>query len=126
MMKKESTFAIYIVNKVISFLTHKEFLKPEEKKKSVKPKIMVKERNKYFMHACMFCHSVISNSLQLMDCSPPDSSVLSIFPSKNTGVGCHFLLQRILPTQESNLCLLHWQRDSFFTTETAEKSLNSL
>ena len=29
------------------------------------------------------------------------------FPGKNAGVGCHFLLQRILPTQGSNLCLLH-------------------
>ena len=27
-------------------------------------------------------------------------------PCKNTGVGCHFLLQEIVPTQESNLCLL--------------------
>ena len=37
------------------------------------------------------------------------------FPGKNTGVGCHFLLQRILPTQGWNpclLCLLHWQADS--------------
>ena len=34
------------------------------------------------------------------------------FPSKNTGVGCHFLLQRIFLTQGSNPCLrhLHWQR----------------
>ena len=31
---------------------------------------------------------------------------------KNTGVGCHFLLQGTLPTQESNLHLLHWQADS--------------
>ena len=31
------------------------------------------------------------------------------FPSKNTGVGCYFLLQGIFPTQGSNLCLLHWQ-----------------
>ena len=33
-------------------------------------------------------------------------------PGKNTGVGCHFLLQWLFPTQESNprlLCLLHWQ-----------------
>jgi len=33
-------------------------------------------------------------------------------PGKNTGVGCHVLLQGILPTQGSNpalLCLLHWQ-----------------
>ena len=28
------------------------------------------------------------------------------FPSKNTGVGCHFLLQENFPTQGSNLCLL--------------------
>ena len=34
-----------------------------------------------------------------MDCSPPDSSVHGIFPSKNTGVGCHFLLQQIFPSQ---------------------------
>ena len=36
-------------------------------------------------------------------------------PSKNTGVGCHFLLEGIFPTQESNLHLciiLHWQADS--------------
>ena len=32
------------------------------------------------------------------------------FPGKNTGVGCHFLLQGLLPSQGSNprvLCLLH-------------------
>ena len=29
------------------------------------------------------------------------------FPVKNTGVGCHFLLQGIFPTQESNPGLLH-------------------
>ena len=29
------------------------------------------------------------------------------FPGKNTGVGFHFLLQRIFPTQGSNPCLLH-------------------
>ena len=36
-------------------------------------------------------------------------------PSKNIGVGCHALLQGILPTQESNPCLLdllHWQAGS--------------
>ena len=33
-------------------------------------------------------------------------------PGKNTGVGCHFLLQGIFPTQGLNLCLLHWQADS--------------
>ena len=34
------------------------------------------------------------------------------FPSKYSGVGCHFLLQRIFSTQESNLHLLNWQADS--------------
>ena len=37
------------------------------------------------------------------------------FPGKNTGVGCHCLLQGIFLTQGSNLrlCrLLHWQADS--------------
>ena len=38
-----------------------------------------------------------------MDCSPPDS----YSPGKNTGVGCHFLLKGIFPTQGSNLGLLH-------------------
>ena len=42
-----------------------------------------------------------------MDCSLPGSSVHGIFPGKNTGVGCHFLLQEILPTQGLNLGLLH-------------------
>ena len=34
------------------------------------------------------------------------------FPGENSGVGCHFLLQGIFPTQGSNLSLLHWQVDS--------------
>ena len=38
-----------------------------------------------------------------MDCSPPGSSVHEDSPGKNTGVGCHALLQGIFPTQESNL-----------------------
>ena len=36
-------------------------------------------------------------------------------PGKNTGVGCHFLLQGIFQTQGWNphlLCLLHWQPGS--------------
>ena len=49
-----------------------------------------------------------------MDCSPPGSSPLDS-PGKNTGVGCHSLLQGIFWTQGSNPCLLqllHWQADS--------------
>ena len=32
------------------------------------------------------------------------------FPGKNTGVGCHFLLQSIFPTQRLHPCLLHLKR----------------
>ena len=34
------------------------------------------------------------------------------FPGKNTGEGCHFLLQGIFPILGLNLCLLLWQTDS--------------
>ena len=50
-----------------------------------------------------------------MDCSLPGSSVHGNSPGKITGVGCHFLLQGIFPSQGMNLCLLHllhWQADS--------------
>ena len=49
-----------------------------------------------------------------LDYSLPGSSVDGI-SNKNTGEGCHFLLQGIFPTQRSNLRLLHllpWQADS--------------
>ena len=35
----------------------------------------------------------------LMDCSPPGSSDHRDSPGKNTGVGCHALLQGIFPTK---------------------------
>ena len=43
----------------------------------------------------------------LIDCSLPGSSVQWDSSSKNTGVGCHALLQRIFLTQGSSLGLLH-------------------
>ena len=42
-----------------------------------------------------------------MDCSPPGSSVHGDSPGKNTGVGCHALLQGIFPAQGSNPGLQH-------------------
>ena len=41
-----------------------------------------------------------------MDCSLQGSSIHGDSPGKNTGVGCHALLQRILPTQGMNLHFL--------------------
>ena len=43
-----------------------------------------------------------------MDCSLPGSSVDGESPGEDTGVGCHFLLQRIFPTQGSNPGLPHY------------------
>ena len=42
-----------------------------------------------------------------MDCRLPGSSVHGDSPGKNTGVGCHALLQGIFPTQGLNPGLLH-------------------
>ena len=53
------------------------------------------------------CAQLCPTLCDLMDCSLPGSSVRGIYPGKNTGVGCHFLLQGIILTQESNPHLLH-------------------
>ena len=47
-------------------------------------------------------HSVMSDSLGPHRLLCPWNS-----PGRYTGVGCHFLLQEIFPTQGLNLCLLH-------------------
>ena len=60
----------------------------------------------YIKYICVFNHSVTS-LCNPMDCSLPGSSVHGDSPGKNTGVGCHALLQGIFPTQGSNLGLLH-------------------
>ena len=45
------------------------------------------------------CECLVTQSCPTLcdptDYSPPGSSVHGIFPGKNTGVGCHFLLQHI-------------------------------
>ena len=64
------------------------------------------------------CCAVLS-CIQLF-VTPMDAKSTRLFcpwnsPGKNTGVGCHFLLQGTFPTQGLNsslLYLLHWQRDS--------------
>ena len=71
-----------------------------------------------FFHPEYVCVCVcVLSSVQLFvtptSCSPAGSSVHCVFPGKNIGVGCHFLLQRIFLTQGYNLCLLHWQANSF-------------
>ena len=60
-----------------------------------------------------------------MDVAPPGSSVHGIFPGKNGGMGCHFLLQEVFPTQGSNPHLLYWQVDSLPLSHHLPKFLQS-
>ena len=57
-------------------------------------------------------HSVVSDSLQFHGLQPSRLLCPWDFPEKNTGVGCHFLLQGIFLTLRSNLHFLHWQVNS--------------
>ena len=64
---------------------------------------------------CVLSCSVVSDSLRPHGLKPTRFLCSWNFPSKNTGLGCHFLLQGIFLTQELNpllLCLPHWQADS--------------
>ena len=66
---------------------------------------------KLCVHAC----SVVSNSLQSRGLWPTRLICPWHSPGKNTGAGCHLLLQGISLTEGSNPCLLHslhWQVDS--------------
>ena len=59
--------------------------------------------------------SLVSNSLRPYRLHPTKLFCPWNFPGKNIRVGCHFLLQGIFLTEESNpslLRLLHWQVDS--------------
>ena len=64
----------------------------------------------WIMKACIQYHGCVHAQSCLPLCDPTDSSPPGSSgdsPGKNTGVGCHSLLQRIFPTQGLNLGLLH-------------------
>ena len=59
------------------------------------------------------CSQLCPTLCDPMDCSPPGQAPPSMeFSSKNIGVGCHFLFQRMFLHQGSNPSPLHWQSDS--------------
>ena len=58
-----------------------------------------------------------------MDCSPPGFSV-QVSPGKNTGMGCHALLQEIFPTRDWTHSLLD-VLSSVFTSSFALGSIHS-
>ena len=59
------------------------------------------------MDACMCAQSFSHVQLCARLFCPRDS------PGKNTGVGCHFLLQGIFLAQESKLGLLHYRQSLY-------------
>ena len=83
---------------------------------ALKPAYAILRRN-CFQHdrklpACHSCCLVAQSHLTLLwPCGQYPARLLCPwdFPGKSTGVGCHFLLQGIFPTQVSNTHLLHWQ-----------------
>ena len=59
----------------------------------------------FYCWCCCLATKLCLTLCDPMDCSPPGSSIHKIFQGKNTGVDCHFLLQRIFLNQGLNLSL---------------------
>ena len=78
----------------------------------------------YFTSGCCYCWvtSVVANSVQPHRWQPTRLPCPWDSPGKNTGVGCHFLLQRIFPTQGLNPGLPHCKQDAL-PSEPPGKSL---
>ena len=92
---------------------------------------MPKVRESYIITMHHICVAVLYLVTQLcptpcnpMDCSPPGTSVHGDSPGRNTGLGCHALLQGIFPTQGSNPDLLHC-RHILLPSEPPRKSKNT-
>ena len=86
---------------MISWIWHQKYRKQKQNQKSATVFVL--------------SHSVMYDSLWLHGLQPARILCPRNFPSKNTGPDCHFLLQRIFTTQESNphlFFLLHCQADS--------------
>ena len=59
---------------------------------------------------CMLSRSVMSDSMQSHGLQPTKLLCPWDFPGKNTGVGCHFFLQEIFPTQGLTPGLPHYRQ----------------
>ena len=94
-------------------------------KEEVKLSLFADDRISYMCCAvlCWLHGSVASNSVQPHGLCPPGSSVHGDSPGKNTGVGCHALLQGIFLTQGSKPGLPHLGR--FFTVWATREPQNT-
>jgi len=79
---------------------------------SASPPDLCRGRDPVIFTGGLFTCSVVSNSLQPHGLQPTRLLCPWDSPGKNTGVGCHFLLQRIFLSQGSNPYLLHGQVNS--------------
>ena len=71
----------------------------------------------------LFSRQVMSNSFSTSGLWPTRLFCPLDFPGKHTGVGCHFLLQGIFPTQGLNPRLMYWQADSLPLSHHRNKPL---
>ena len=80
--------------------------------------MLIHRGNAYISHVCVcaqFSYVQLFTSPWTVACQAP---LPWNFPGKNTGGGCHFLLQEIFPTQGLKLCLFAFPVlvGRFFTT----------
>ena len=66
----------------------------------------------YDLLLLLFSRSIVSDSFATQWTVVRQAPLSTGFSSKNTGVGCHFLLQGIFLTSGSSLQILHWQGHS--------------
>ena len=78
----------------------------------------VYEYHNFFFHSTLYGHCcfLVIKSCPTLFVTPRTQPVRRLYPwdflGRNTGVRCHFLLQRIFSAQGSNLHLLPWQGGS--------------
>ena len=82
-----------------------------------------------FVHTlCVLCVCVSCSAMSdsLRSCGLQPTRLLSPWdsPGKNIGVGCHFLLRRIFPTQGLNLCLLSCRQILYYLNSILYNNLN--
>ena len=107
---QDSTYQVREVGPLTIFPTcFQTGSRSEQKQGQPHIKLTITEMNPRFLICAVLC--LVAQSCPTlcdpMDCSPPGSSVHGDSPGKNTGVGCHALLQGIYPTQGSNPGLPH-------------------
>ena len=79
-----------------------------------------------FVCVCAHDLEVLSDSLQPYGLQPARLLCPWDSPCKNTGVGCHFLLQEIFPTQGQDRHLLHCKGEFFTIMLGTQQLLNKM